>query len=81
VAIQTGIGPAYNGFAITPSDDTKLLHITRGIYSGGGGDLNVELANGNRVKLVAILAGVIYPLAIVKVLSTGTGATDLIGLY
>ena len=71
---------AYDAAAVAPSDST-VLRPTRGIYVGTGGDIAVQMALGNTVTLVGVLGGSILPVQVVKVLSTGTTASNLIALF
>jgi hypothetical protein len=73
--------PATHGATITPSDSTALANATRAIYVGGAGDLAVKLVGGEQVTLTGVTAGTIYPLRAAYVLSTGTTATNLVGLW
>lgn len=70
--------------AITPTDATKIGPY-QGFIVGVAGNVVVVMANGDGnggVTTVTIpaLAGVIYPLAIQGVNSTGTTATGIVGL-
>jgi hypothetical protein len=68
-------------FAITPSDTVDLPYPVRGIYVGVGGALVVLLADDTvAVNLENAQSGAVYPLQIKRVLDSGTGATDLVGL-
>ncbi|PHS27728.1 MAG: hypothetical protein COA85_04930 [Robiginitomaculum sp.] len=73
-------GPAIDAFAITPDDAIDLAQITRALYSGAGGDLAVIMQGGGAVTFKAVPAGVILPLRVKRVMSTGTTALDLRGL-
>jgi len=70
--------PAAGAFAITPG--SELDFVTRGIYVGGDGDINVVMNDDTDVTFVGLAAGTIYPLQVKEVKSSGTTATDLIGL-
>lgn len=72
--------PAGLAFPISGSDSTNLEYITRGIYVGGTGDIKVDMAQSGSVIFRNALAGTIIPVRAVKVYSTGTDATDLVGL-
>lgn len=67
------------GFAITPSDTKDLASTTRAIYVGASGDLAVEWLDGGTSVLLDVASGVWHPMAVRKVLSTGTSATGLVG--
>jgi len=72
------VNAAIGGEAIVPSDSTVVDF--NGIYVGGAGNLSVTLLDGSVVTLTAVLVGTIYPLRVIKVMSTGTTATLLVGL-
>ena len=69
-----------NAVAVTPSD-TDYLPATNSIYVGTTGDLAVEMLDGATVTFTGIAANVFHPLAVRRVLSTGTTATDIIAGY
>jgi hypothetical protein len=74
--------PATKGFAITPDDDTDVPSVTRGLYVGGAGTVVVVLAgDSGAVTFVGATAGSVLPIRVKRVLSTGTTATSLVGLY
>jgi len=73
--------PADHAFDITADDINDLDYVTRGIYVGGSGDLKVDMVGGETVTFLTIAAGVIHPLRVRRVYSTGTTATGIIGLY
>lgn len=72
--------PASHGFAITPSDASELVEVTRALYVGQTGALVVTLLSGADITLLGVAAGTILPLRLRKVLSTGTTAGALVGL-
>jgi len=72
---------AHGAVPITPNDSTEFP-TTRGIYVGGTGAINVEMADGQTVLFSAVPTGVILPIQVVKVLTSGgTTATNLVALY
>lgn len=71
--------PARDGVAITKSDAT-IIPITRAIYVGGTGNINVRMASGNTVLFTAVAVG-IFPIQVDQVLSTSTTATNMVALY
>lgn len=73
-------GPAFHGFAITPSDIGGLSETTRAIFVGGAGDVTLVLASGAELNFANVAAGTILPLRTTAVKITGTSATNLIGL-
>lgn len=70
----------YSAVAITPNDSTIITE-TKGIYVGGSGNVAVKMADGTTVTFTAMAAGVFHPLAVTKVLATGTTATSIMAAY
>jgi hypothetical protein len=67
-------------FAITKSDVTTFAS-TRGLYVGTSGDVYVDGPTlGTNVKLGSLAAGMIHSLSVTRVYSTGTTASDIVGL-
>lgn len=66
-------------FSITPSN-AATIQKTRGIYVGASGDLDVTFADGSRVTLVDVAAGITHYWQIIQVWATGTTATGIIGI-
>jgi len=75
------IDPVEAGFSITTSDTADLTRDVRAIYVGTGGDLKVELTNGDEITFVNVQDGTLLPIQVRKVFSTGTDAEDILGLY
>ncbi len=74
--------PAYHAFAISKNDSTDLAYVTRAIYVGGVGDIVVDLAGGETsVAFSGVPAGTVLPIRATRVRSTGTTATNMVGLY
>ncbi len=84
-APKTGIIPNPNAAeyaeAVTPDDATYLTQITRGLWVGGGGNVNVEMSNGDVVLFSGVGAGSLLPLRVRRVLATTTTATLIVALY
>ena len=77
----TGLtSPARDAAPIVPNDAADLPFVTRGLYVGGGGDVQVQMASGQTVTFENLAAGVVYPLRVSRVMATGTTATALIAL-
>jgi hypothetical protein len=73
-------GPLVGGYAITPGP-LDLPAVTRAIMVGGGGDIAVVLRNGDAVTLPGLYPGAVYPFRVTRVLSEGTTATGILGLF
>lgn len=78
---QTGLtAPASAGQALVADDIQPLASVTRAIYVGSGGDMRVTLLSGDVITLKSTVAGTVYPLRITHLHSTGTTASDVVGL-
>ena len=81
---QEGLeSPPKNVALITPHDTNELSYVTRGISFGTAGDLKVVTAGGQTVTIPsgALAAGVIHPMRVKQVYSTGTAAADIVGYW
>lgn len=72
--------PARDAAPIVPNDAVDLPSVTRGIYVGSAGSLQVQMAGGQTVTFENVLAGAVYPLRAARVMATGTTAADLVAL-
>lgn len=68
------------GVAVTKSD-TASLDFPSVVYVGGAGNVAVVTANGDTVTFTAVPAGGVVPVVVIKVLETGTTATDMVAVY
>lgn len=66
--------------AIIKSDATVYNPPLRGLYVGGLGDVAVVTQDGSAVTFTAVPAGTYFPIGLLKVMSTGTTATNIVGL-
>ena len=73
--------PLTGGFSITKSDTTEFAILPRAIWVGGDGDIALFFPDKTSVTLVGVVAGTLLPVRPLKVLSTGTSATSIVGLY
>lgn len=80
-AFQQYNASAFGGVAITKSDATVLSPFLRALYVGGTGDVAVRMMDGTTPTFSAVPAGTLLPIQVDKVLSTGTTATLMVGLY
>lgn len=66
---------------VTPSDATVLV-VTRGLYIGGAGNVNVTMEGDQAdVLFSGVPAGTVLPIRVSKVKSTSTTATLIVALY
>lgn len=70
--------PPQGAAAVTASDTVFVDFI--GLYVGGAGDVAVVTAKGDTVTLKAVPVGTTIWLHVVKVMATGTTATNIVGL-
>jgi len=64
--------------AVTPHDSNA--NVGEAFYVGVTGDVAVGLKDGSTVVFKGALAGHVYRVAFVRILSTGTAATDIVAL-
>lgn len=73
--------PMTGGFAVTKSDATVFSQPTRAVWVGGVGDLAVTYLDGTTDIIQAVPTGTMLNIRVTQVLSTGTTATKISGLY
>ncbi len=73
--------PWHEGFPVVPDDNNELPFVTRSLYVGGGGDINLILVNGASLFFANAAPGFCLGLRVRKVLKSSTTATNLVGLY
>ncbi len=78
IAVQVKKDNYTGAAAVTPSDSTEVQFSA--LYIGGAGAVAVETAGGDTVTFAAVPVGTVLEVAVVKVLSTGTAATNIVGL-
>lgn len=87
--------PADEAIAVTPSDSVAIVsgwvvyskdasndtNATRGLYIGTTGDVSVQMyRTGTAVVFKTVPAGVILPISVIRVNSTGTTASNIVAL-
>ena len=73
--------PYDNGVAVTPSDSTTFDPVLDGFLVGVAGNVAVLFKGASAaVTLTGLLAGVIYPIRVSKIMATNTTATTMTGL-
>lgn len=80
-SLQAYNASIWGAYAITPSDTTVLVPITRAVYVGAGGALSVRMLDGNTVIFTNVQSGSVLPIQIDMVTLTNTSASALLGLY
>ncbi len=78
---ESVISPARNCFAITPSDDQKVSEVPKAIYVGTGGDIVLNLVDGDQdVHFRNVQNGTIIAVCPQFIRTSGTSASDIVGL-
>jgi hypothetical protein len=72
--------PMINAATVTKSDTVELPNVTRGLLVGSIGDVKVTFLGGHTVTLFNLAAGVIHPVRVTQVWSTGTEPTEIVAL-
>jgi hypothetical protein len=72
--------PAVHAFVVAPNDGVDLSNVTRGLYVGVSGDVSATMFGGETVLFKAVPVGVL-PVRLSRIMATGTGATNMVGLY
>jgi len=68
-------------FVTVTASDTNTIGLTSAVYVGVTGDVALEDSEGNQVTFKNVPQGTFMPLRVVRVLSTGTTATDIVAIY
>lgn len=76
---NTGQTVYVSGVAVTPADATELP-VTAALYVGTGGNLSLMGADGDIYILRAVPTGALLPLAVRRVRSTDTTASNIVAL-
>lgn len=75
------IAPARTAFSIAPADGTELEGATKAIYVGSGGDITLRaVGSSSDVTFRNVASGSVLAVRVRAIRSTGTSASDLIGL-
>ena len=73
---------AHRAATINPNNTLVFEQPTRGIYVGSFGNLTVDMADGgSSILFVGVQGGTVLPIQVTRVYSTGTTATNMVGLY
>ena len=73
--------PCDNAVAITPNNDVDLTYVTRAVWVGGAGAINVITSRGQTVLIAGIQAGTLLPIRVSRVLASSTSATNIVGMW
>lgn len=72
--------PAVDAFQIIPADGAQLEEVTRALYVGVGGDIQIVTSRGSSVLFVGVPSGAVLPVRAAQVLRAGTTADKIVGL-
>jgi hypothetical protein len=73
---------ARNAAVVTPNNDTDLAQVTRGVFVGGAGNLNVNMAGtGTEVTFTGVPAGAFLPISVARIRATSTTATNIMAVW
>lgn len=79
-AVETEISPARSAAAVTPNDSADLTEPAKALYVGVAGDVSVDLVQGGESIVFKNVQGIL-PVAVKRVNSTDTTATDIVALW
>lgn len=72
--------PALDGFAVTPSDSVNHPTIARWLWVGTTGNVAVVFPSGNVVTLTSVPTGTLLRVSSIRINSTNTTASNMVGL-
>lgn len=65
---------------INPDNTKDLPNITKAIFIGTGGDVNIIAAHDDTPVSIYVQSGTLLPIRAKKILSSGTTASNIVGL-
>ena len=74
------VSPVFGGVAVTPNDGADLVDTTRALNVASSGVVSVVTLDGSILDLY-IAAGIVFPIAVKRVRSTGTTAGGIVALW
>lgn len=76
----TFTAPALDTFTVSPSNSTNFNSMARALYVGVGGNITLVTPAGTVQEFIAVPQGTILPVVCIRVNSTSTTASSLVGL-
>lgn len=73
--------PGQNGEVVTPHNTNEFVKVSRAIYVGTGGNVNLVTRDGTTLLFSNVQDGTVLPIRARQVRATGTTATDIIAIY
>lgn len=77
----SSIAPASYAVAVTPNDSTDLAITSRGLLVTTTGVVTLVLAETNTAVTFPLAGGIVHPLRVKRVYSTGNTCGNIIALY
>jgi len=79
---QGGLGePASHAYVVTPSDVGDIAFVTRALWVGGAGNVQVNMQGGETAVLISgIAAGTLIPIRVTRVYSANLTASLIVAL-
>ena len=75
------LSPAFHAGGVTPSDSAQLTFVSKRLWVGGAGNVQLITAGGEAVTYVGVPAGTYLTVRAVQVKATGTTATNIVAEY
>ncbi len=72
--------PCTHAEAVTPSNSVDLTYVSRAIFVGGSGNLEVVTSAGETVVFNGVLSGSVLPLRVSRVKASSTTATNIVAI-
>lgn len=73
--------PGTNGQVVTPSDEDELEYVSRAIYVGNGGDINIVTRDGTALLFENVQDGAVIPIRARQIKAEDTTATGIIAIF
>lgn len=74
-------GPGEDVVEVTPSNDSDLPILARGLWIGIGGNVKVTAKGGGTVTFTNVPGGIILPVRARRVHLTGTTADEIVAIW
>ena len=78
---RSNSAPARRAKVVSPHDTNELVNMSRGLYVGTGGDVDLITAEGDAVLFKNVPSGSILPVVVKQVKATLTTASNIVALF
>ena len=72
--------PVVDAIAVTPSDSTDLVNVSRALWIGSAGNVSVVMLSGATATFTGVPAGSLLPIRVSRVRATLTTAGNILAL-